>query len=260
MPSARRSVCRDVHPTAQPLGWRGNVAIVSSSAQSACPLRQGHDRQASAGCASQDDDIRRETVMTMDRSASGKRFWLLAVGVWACLSIAGCSSSGSAGRETSARRPRHQPRPLPRAAAPAHRRQRLQRQRVQKQRRPRRQFRATRFEPENHPRCRSRSWTRTRSSPVFTWWPPPLASAAQSGSKSGAGAKITSDNPKCAPFLAETDTGGNAGMPGVTGFASITFQADGTPLRSSSRRSLPWAPRITLPTCWLHLMTRFTVA
>ena len=57
----------------------------------------------------------------------------------------------------------------------------------------------------------------------------PTGSAGQSGSSSGAGAKITSDNPKCAPFVAEANTAGNAGIPGVTGYDNRTFQADGEP-------------------------------
>jgi len=57
----------------------------------------------------------------------------------------------------------------------------------------------------------------------------PTNGAGQSSSGGGAGTKITSDNPKCAPFLLEANAAGKGGTPGVTGYANVTFQGDGDP-------------------------------
>lgn len=166
--------------------------------------------------------------MTMNRSASGKRFWLLAVGVWACLSIAGCSSSGTAGDRGAG--------DVSPAATPA--------------------TSATPASGGSSTPATTTSETTTTATPVpsdtvrtrkpsevsialldtYSFVPgvhvvaTPTGSAGQTGSSNGAGAKVTSTDPKCAPFVAEASSSGNAGAPGVTGYASIAFQADGDAL------------------------------
>ena len=167
--------------------------------------------------------------MTMNRSASGKRFWLLALGVWACLSIAGCSSSGSAGDRGAG--------DVSPGATPA-----------------------TSTTPasgggSSTPATTPSETTTTTAAPVpsasthtraaseislalldeYAFAPgvhvvtTPTNSAGQSGSGAAAGGTMTSDNPKCAPFVGETNTAGNAGTPGVTGYDKRKFQADGEP-------------------------------
>src|SRR6478609_2550658 len=208
-----------------------NVATVSSSAHSVCPLRHGHDRSASTGCMSQKGEyIRRETVMTMDRSASGKRFWLLAVGVWACLSIAGCSSSGSAadrgaGDVSPAATPATSATPASGggSSTPATTTS---------------QTTTTTATPAPSATTRARLASEVSIALLDTYSfvagvhvvATPTGSAGQTGSSNGAGAKVTSTDPKCAPFVAEASSSGNAGAPGVTGYASIAFQADGDAL------------------------------
>ena len=168
--------------------------------------------------------------MTTNRSASGKRFWLLALGFWACLSIAGCSSSGSAGdRGAGDVSPAATPAT---SATPASGGSSTPATTTPATTTPETTTTATPV-PSDTVRTRKPSEVSIALLDTYSFVPgvhvvaTPTGSAAQSGSKSGAGAKITSDNPKCAPFLAETNTGGNAGRPGVTGYASITFQADG---------------------------------
>ena len=169
--------------------------------------------------------------MTLNRPTSGKRFWLLAVGVWACLSIAGCSSSGSAGDRgagdvspaatpatsatpasgggSSTPATTTSPTTTTTTAAPA---------------------------PSDTTRTRAASEVSIALLDTYSFVPgvhvvaTPTGSAGQTGSSSGAGAKITSSDPKCAPFVAEAGSSGNAGTPGVTGYANITFQLDGDAL------------------------------
>jgi hypothetical protein len=60
--------------------------------------------------------------------------------------------------------------------------------------------------------------------------PIPTGNATTSGPTGGGGVGATSNNPRCAAFVGEAGTSGNAGAPGVTGYANIAFQADGDPL------------------------------
>lgn len=57
--------------------------------------------------------------------------------------------------------------------------------------------------------------------------PTPTGGGSPSGASAAAGTTVSSSNPKCAPFV--TGVGGTGGAPGVTGYASITFQDDGDP-------------------------------
>ena len=160
-------------------------------------------------------------------SASGRRFWLRVVGVSACLSIGGCSSSGSPGDRGAGDAPGGNVGKL----GHSRRQWRLHLSRNNDDRSDDDRHAG----PERHntyprairglARALGRILVRTGVHVVTT----PTGSAGQSGSSSGAGAKITSDNPKCAPFVAEANTAGNAGIPGVTGYDNRTFQADGEP-------------------------------
>jgi hypothetical protein len=58
----------------------------------------------------------------------------------------------------------------------------------------------------------------------------PTASAGSSGGGGAGGTTVTSSNPKCAAFVTGANGGGKGAAPGVTGYASITFQDDADPL------------------------------
>ena len=167
--------------------------------------------------------------MTMDRSASGKRFWLLAVGVWACLSIAGCSSSGSAedrgaGDVSPAATPATSATPASGGSStPATTTSET----------------TTTATPVPSDTVRTRKPSEVSIALLDTYAfvpgvrvvPTPTynAGAGQPGSGSGAGPQMKSDNPKCAPFLAEANAAGNPGIADVTGYANITFQGEKDP-------------------------------
>jgi len=155
--------------------------------------------------------------MRMTGSASGNRYWLLAVGVSACLYSAGCSSSGAPDDRAGGAAPTATPATSatlasgggsnpPTATTVA--------------------TTTTAPTPTNTTRTRAASEVSIALLDTFSFVPGVRVVSSPTGSAGRSGAKVTSDNQKCAPLVAAANSG-NADEPGATGYATVAFQGDG---------------------------------